>query len=203
MSLMEIVKDITDFNRVRDRICYRLVNKDKTAGAAYTDFAGDMVKSYFIPLAEDGEHEISAKVGFGTLKHWGVSMNTLVSIVDENTPRLFPVMFQELGDVVGQQCVGDEPPMLVLTNTRRTHGAGVICYPNVLSSVSEAYDGSDLYILPSSIHEVIVTPVANLSPKNVVNMVREINRDVVSEDEFLSDTVLKYAGGKITEVAYE
>ena len=60
--------------------------------------------------------------------------------------------------------------------------------------------GGDLYILPSSVHEVIVVPAVVIDPTKAADMVREINQTVVEPREFLSDMVLKYAGGKITEV---
>ena len=53
--------------------------------------------------------------------------------------------------------------------------------------------GKDLYILPSSIHEVILLPKLPIFEKNeLVNMVREVNTEGVAADEILSDNVYEY-----------
>ena len=48
-------------------------------------------------------------------------------------------------------------PMYILTNRQKLHGSACIVYENLLSDIADCLD-SDLYILPSSIHEVILIP---------------------------------------------
>ena len=50
-------------------------------------------------------------------------------------------------------CTGVGPmTMLVITNTGRLYGAAVILYSGMLKQVADKAD-SDLFILPSSLHE--------------------------------------------------
>lgn len=47
--------------------------------------------------------------------------------------------------------------MYVLTNRMRSYGAACIAYPYIPGMIGETL-GSDYYILPSSVHEVMIVP---------------------------------------------
>ncbi len=66
-------------------------------------------------------------------------------------------------------------------------------YPGLLESISEKLD-HDLFLLPSSIHEMILLPAANRSySKELADMVAQINRTELAADEVLSDQVYYYS----------
>ena len=52
--------------------------------------------------------------------------------------------------------------------------------------------GSDLYILPSSIHEILLLPVSAGKPEELAEIVKEVNRTQVQPEERLSDSVYLY-----------
>ena len=80
----------------------------------------------------------------------------------------------------------------VLTNNTRLNGAACIFYEDVLKKFADTLQ-TDLYILPSSIHEVILLPkLARYDAMNLEDMVREVNTDGVSREEVLSDKVYIY-----------
>ena len=52
----------------------------------------------------------------------------------------------------------------------------------------------DLYIIPSSVHEVLLLPVhGRLCREEVDSMVKEVNRSVLKPQEILSDHVYIYS----------
>ena len=55
--------------------------------------------------------------------------------------------------------------------------------------------GCDLYILPSSIHEVLLLKDDEISAEELRRMVRSVNRGVVDEMDRLSDEVYHYQRG--------
>ena len=86
----------------------------------------------------------------------------------------------------------DRALMLVLSNKTKVFGASCMLYPEVLRPLAEEL-GTDLYILPSSIHEVILMPVNELlSRDDLADMVKEINENEVLPQEVLSDNVYRY-----------
>ena len=68
-----------------------------------------------------------------------------------------------------------------------------VCFmKNMLKDFADRI-GSNLYILPSSIHEVIILPkFAMFNKQELINMVRDVNSEGVAVDEVLSYTVYEY-----------
>ena len=67
--------------------------------------------------------------------------------------------------------------------------------PEIFVDLSEKM-GCDLYVLPSSIHEIIVVPaVSQCNEDELRDMVRDVNRSSVSNEDFLSDTLYRYNRG--------
>lgn len=60
--------------------------------------------------------------------------------------------------------------------------------------------GTDLYVLPSSVHEVIVISTQAGEPDDLQEMVQEINNSEVAPEERLSDSVYKF-DSKVKELS--
>ena len=82
-----------------------------------------------------------------------------------------------------------EIPMYVLTNENKKYGASCLLYKGVLEELAEQVK-DDLYILPSSIQEVIIIPKSFVpGVERLKELVKEVNRDMVLEEEVLGDSV--------------
>ena len=81
--------------------------------------------------------------------------------------------------------------MMVLSNQKNFFGASVILYSEQLRKVSEEL-GQDLYILPSSVHEVILLPEAGQDPDALRATVKRVNETEVRREEVLTDSVYRY-----------
>ena len=82
------------------------------------------------------------------------------------------------------------PEIYVLSNELRVQGAAVIFYTDVLKGFAEE-TGSDLILLPSSVHEwLVLLDSPSYDEENLEAMVREANAQVVMEDEVLSGSYL-------------
>ena len=77
----------------------------------------------------------------------------------------------------------------VFTNRSRIKGAAAMLRTDLLNRFAEAH-GSDLFILPSSVHEVILLPAKeDENTAELRRIVRETNEGIVNEEEWLSDEV--------------
>ncbi|MBQ1392808.1 MAG: hypothetical protein IIY81_04590 [Lachnospiraceae bacterium] len=77
--------------------------------------------------------------------------------------------------------------MYVLTNRQRMNGAACLLYDHIIEDFAKEMQ-KDLYILPSSIHEVILIPAINgMSREELTEMVKEVNKDEVDDIDVLSD----------------
>lgn len=131
----------------------------------------------------------------------------------ENTRRLFPEKLEyicyglekevsepaELSEFLkdvreGEALIANR--LYVLSNQRRVNGATVLLYPEILETVGKRFGGG-YYIIPSSIHEVLLlkeNPGENEEKLN--EMVWEVNQAVVAPEEVLSNHVYYYSPSK-------
>ena len=81
----------------------------------------------------------------------------------------------------------------VLTNTSGgVLGACALFLPNVQKQIADTL-GSGYYVMPSSIHEVLImSDRSDMSPRDLVNMVKEVNSTMVAPEEQLGSRVLHY-----------
>ena len=95
---------------------------------------------------------------------------------------------------LAEMMIGEIPPeqtMWVVSNNRGIDGAVSMLYENELHELAGKLE-NDLYILPSSVHEVIAVPTDLASPEELAEMVAEVNMQEVSLDERLSNQVYHY-----------
>lgn len=83
---------------------------------------------------------------------------------------------------------------IVTNNTPETYGAICFLYQSIRERLLNMF-GDEFFMLPSSVHEVIVLPKEKGEVESnidaMINMVKEVNRSMVSKSEWLSDTAYK------------
>ena len=145
------------------------------------------------------------------LKLWNLTKDDLCSLAYKNTPILLPCEIRDMSDVIadlfshagpvsGFEDIAGVIPMYVLTNKTKLNGSACILYHNLLQDFAETIE-SDLYLLPSSVHEILILPsYIDNTPKELSDIVREVNRTQLSAEEILSDHVYFYSRetGQIT-----
>mgnify|MGYP007033849887 CR=1 FL=1 len=83
-------------------------------------------------------------------------------------------------------------PMFVLSNIHKVEGAACILYSSILADFAETINSS-FYIIPSSIHEVLLLPSENNTEyAEIKSMIKEINDTQVSVEEILSYSLYFY-----------
>ena len=212
------VSSITDFNFVQDKICYKLVNRDKNkellSDAPYLPFH-DLAVIFYVVVSEDRVGTGTVTVHDNLMEMWGnPDIKELYRIAKNNTQRRYKGrvsnMMEIMGEIISHSADNIDPdvvdaffemdsvyednmmPMFVATNNKKVNGAGVILYDGLLRTFAEKI-GGDFYILPSSVHEVIFVPAnGDMDERYLIQMVKEVNATEVSPDEVLSDNVYKY-----------
>ena len=134
------------------------------------------------------------------LEIWGLTEAQLFDEAKKNTPILLPYQFCPMRKLLREICPyavdegeEEEESLYVLSNKLRSFGAASMLYEGILEKVGQKL-GENYYILPSSIHEVIVVPESKSTVmQDVEEMVREINETQVEEEEVLSDRVYYFS----------
>lgn len=106
-----------------------------------------------------------------------------VPLSEECMNRLAKQIFAQMDETENRT------PMYVLSNTDRVHGAACILYGHLLEDLSKKIN-DNLYVLPSSVHEMIIIPASFAGKTSELKvMVEEINETQVEEEEVLSNSV--------------
>ena len=206
------ISAVLDFESVKDRICYKLVNadwnKERLSDIPYMAFH-DLALIPYIVVSNDKNGISSVTINDDMLERWNIDKEVLFDLAKQNTRRLFrdkiDTMINIIGDIMSansgefeedylneMEATGEMPGMYVCTNETKTNGAGVILYDGLLRDFSDTINDS-FYILPSSIHETIFVPDSeNLDAGYLKFLVNEINQTVVQSDEVLSNNVYYY-----------
>jgi hypothetical protein len=85
-----------------------------------------------------------------------------------------------------------ENPMIVASNQAKMHGAIAMKAGDKIAEIAERY-GTDLAILPSSIHEILLLPVKeNMDFRELDAMVQSVNANEVAPEEILGNHAYRY-----------
>ena len=88
--------------------------------------------------------------------------------------------------------MNDLVPFKVLTNEMGCLGAAALFYPNQMEKIAASL-GGNYFVLPSSIHEVLILPDdGNLNYMELEQMVKEVNETTVDRKDQLSNNVYYY-----------
>ena len=113
---------------------------------------------------------------------------------DESVKKIVNGYFEDEYGIVSENEMSDgkRSKMYVASNATKTYGAAVFFYPGFIKDFAEKVD-ADLYIFPSSVHEIIIAPATKEhNRKELIKMVCEVNASKVAPDEVLADTVYYY-----------
>lgn len=217
--------DLTDYDKVKDNLVCRIVNKKLNSkilqDAPHKLLADDLAVTYRFLQSKDENGIASALIYNKEFKGWNISLDELHEIALANTERLFPATIDSLVNAVAKsygevlpdelreefmedlrsvEQMENEVNMYVLSNDVGLNGATAILYPSVQKEILDRF-GEDVYILPSSIHEVMVTPVNEETEEEFLQeLVCEANQTAVGMQDYLADSVYKLQDGGLVNI---
>ena len=206
------VPDIFDYEKMKDklqmRICDKEWNTDRLEDKAFTEH-GDFAVYYAVNLEENREGISSIPVTVSLMNEWGVSVEQIQAdamMADRNRG----VVLMDMNEMIKSMIFGEEAenllneklnveamenPMFCLSNAQKMNGASLLLQEDIRKQIGECL-GSDYFVLPSSIHEVLILPDNGLFEVPELNaMVKEVNETQVERQEQLSDKV-QFCDGK-------
>ena len=210
-KMVQVVKENerTDFDHVVDRLpewdfckdklelCIR--KKSEKTMQITQDFL-DLEKYVRVRIAEDATCPVTETM----VNAWGVSQeevfdNAIVPLPQVQTIESMMLGFAEetkmIDDAVEALC-SQETGIIVVTNSRRYNGSSILAYSEFWKKYAEK-SKTPFYILPSSIHELLIVPANGESAETFKAMVCGINATQVQPEDQLSNHVYEYKDGKI------
>lgn len=199
-----------DIGNVKENIIFQLVNtvqnEDMLKNMPHREFQDlSVIYRWVADMDENGI--ASSMINNNLAKSLGMGEEQLFEAAAENTKRILPPVVKSMDQVIRETFLADGMPpeaaddmmdeipsekgMWIISNQRWTNGAASMLYEDELHKLSVRL-GTDLFILPSSIHEVIAVPADEYEPKELAQMVSEVNMGQVELGDRLSNQVYYY-----------
>lgn len=202
---------LEDYGKIRKRVVFKVVNTEKNEEflncVPHIDFL-DLSLVFYVLLDANKEGTATMVIQNDNMEKWKICLQELLLTAIENVNDLLPAQLFSMRDVV--EAITDpftqenhnilenglkekQESMYILSNEFRNLGAACMVYPGMLKMIGEILEG-DYYLLPSSIHEVILVPKREgLDFLEMTDMVKEVNRKLVDAEEILSDHAYFYS----------
>lgn len=205
------VNAIQQFDSVKDKIIARVINKDHNTSimnaCPYAQF-GDLIVTFHVLVQQNESGTASTKITNEMMNTWKVNLGQLIEAAYTNTKKLLPLEVITMSEILKQMMerLGGLSPemeaelaapahlmMYVVSNTSRQFGAYFITDREALMEVASEIKEDRFFILPSSIHEMIVIPESQVKDTDgLMAMVKEVNATVVAPGEVLADNVYSF-----------
>lgn len=211
---------LSSFVNAKDRLFIKLINEEKNR-EMLQDIPHRMVQDlaivYALHLKDAFDFSGTVTVTNTLLQMWGIDEETLYTQVMLNTPRVSPAILCPLQEMMESLLPtaqflnappmdiseydfdgftikidnGNDMQLYIVTNKSKIFGAASLLLPHVMEKIGE-FLGS-FYVLPSSIHEVLVIPASSaMETSELIGMVRQINETELLPEEVLSDNIYLY-----------
>ena len=202
------IDSFTDYSQMKEKLAMEVVsaetNKEMLENVPHKDLE-DMAVVYRFVLSSDDEGRASILVTNQILESMGVTPEQLHADALEIAPQIKPAEIRGMSEVMAEmmgmeqaEALGimpmrpEDEQLFVATVPDKTHGAGVLAYQNFMDQAAERV-GGDFFILPSSIHEVLIVPDnGRMNLKELEAMVRDVNATQVAPADKLTDNVYHY-----------
>lgn len=201
-----------NYESIKSHIVLKLINTEKNKvllnDVPHVEFL-DLSIVFQCIISDERIGTASVLIYNAHAKLWGVDSKELYRRACENTPRLLPYEIKNMSDMLEEimydDNIDDETEkediikescenlsMYVLTNKRRTEGAACMLYPNLIEDFSKAID-RNLYIIPSSVHEILLMPADDENEiESLKAVIKEVNETQLLIEEILSDSLYFY-----------
>lgn len=197
----------TDYDKIKSHIIFKLINyernKELLQNVPHYRFL-DLAIVFSCLLESTPTGSATILIHEHHLAFWNITRDDLYALAFLNTPKLLQYDLRNMTDLLKElfcdedafpvnEDYSDVCPMYVLSNQHKLYGAVCILYQNLLRDFANRL-GCDLYILPSSVHEVLIIPAYDhTNHQELTEMVQDVNSSQLSREEVLSDHVYYYS----------
>lgn len=191
---MEFFKD---FEKVKPRIVYRVIhakqNEELLKEVPHVPLM-DLAICFYYAFSDEQLGNGMITINNKHLEWWQTNTKELMNLACKNTPKLMPARMESLTKVVEslygeelEEFHGKDCPLYVLTNEQKNQGAVCVLYEGMPEKIAAKLGGS-FYIVPSSIHEVILFKENGDEDIYALHrLIKEVNEKHLSPEEILSD----------------
>ena len=215
--ISEGINDIQNYDVMKNKLVMEVVSAETNAELLETvphKDIEDMAVVYRFDVKDIVGEGATVIVTNKMLDNYGITPEQLHADAVKNAPEIRPIVIQGMAEVLAKQMGVEDMEMLglnippeqeqifVASVPDNIHGAGILAYEDFMDKASECVGNQSFFILPSSIHELLIVPDNGMMDlHSLEQMVREVNATTVDPSEKLTDNVYHYdAKDKIFEL---
>ena len=188
------------WGRIRAELVHYDWNRESLKSIPHRKFL-NLAVAYRVELPEMGGFHARIRINSSLMELWGVTEERLYREAMEslkNEPYIIQPIVELLGGMAGiptgemPKLPEEMPKQHILTTESCRYGAAGMLRKDLMEGFTGQAGGS-FYILPSSIHELILLPdTADICAEELKKMVKEVNESAVAREEWLSEDVYYY-----------
>ena len=205
---------LQDYDQMKEKLSMEVVSAERNADllekVPHKDME-DMAVVYRFVLDSDSEGRGSILVTNQLMDNYGITAEQLHEDALKYAPVMRPAVIQTMAEtlleMMGPEAkdmipVLPDDPLFVATVPDKIQGAGVLAYQDFMEQAAERV-GGDFFILPSSIHEILlVRDDGTFDINHLEDMVKQVNETEVAPEDLLTDSVYHYdSKEKVFELA--
>ena len=194
------VDELMNYEAMKPKLIVQLVGTENNQEMLQTVPHQEMENMsivYRLNLGDSEEGRASILVTNHMMEQYGITPEQLHQDAMEQSAIGQPFVIKNMTDILNEMgsmpfFIEEESPMFVASNESRMQGAGVIAYPNFMEAASEQLN-SDFYVLPSSVHEVILLKDdGTMDAEMLKAMVSDVNSSEVDREDQLTNNAYHY-----------
>lgn len=207
------IRQIMDFENCQDKIYPRIINRnlnEKMLENKPYETLEDLAIIYFIKIGDLTDGAATMMINDELMKNWNITEAELHSVALQNeqnvqySVRSMSSVLKSIGNNMSlgdiENVLNDSIPFFIVTNENGINGSAVLLNTDYLKMIESKI--GKFYILPSSVHEIIVLPESEVNDVVYLKeMVKDVNDSVVEEDEILSYNVYQFTAKNGLEIA--
>lgn len=189
------VDQILNYQKMKDHIFCRLISREKNeellTQVPWLPWL-DLAIVFCLVIPEQIVERASALIHTSHMECWGITQEELHRASAGNMTGM-PVCLEPMETLLeGYGFDVLRSGLYVLSNKRKEYGAAVIIDPAVQRMCYERI-GEDYYVLPSSVHELILLPESLAAGREELDeLIQEVNANCVSREEYLGSHAYHY-----------
>lgn len=188
--------DWRNWEEVKKRLRIRLVsvkgNEEALQTVPHREYE-DIAMVYRLEIYNRGSERAYATVGYKDLIQYKVSKEELHWSAMEAACRNNHITVSPIGSLFDAEGLYAEAPELFwVVTTDEPWGAWAVFYPGMMEECAKIMGRNSYFILPSSVHEMLLMPDGNVKAEDLQQMVANINRSAVEPKDRLTDSVYYY-----------
>lgn len=153
----------------------------------------DMLITFYSVLEEGEDGQKLVNIDHKIMANLDLNMDEILKKAIENVKKECHVM-----SMAGFFDIAEENDAYIITNKAGLFGAVCLLCPDLISAIEKRV-GDKVYLLPSSLHEVIAVPASSVdNVAELAEIVTEINGSgIVQEEDILTNSVYEVVDGKV------